>query len=232
MAHNHTVLGQILKLMPRHEFEREVREHHEGGRLRKMTRWGHSVAMVLGQLAGRSSLRDIVGILKLQAHKRYHLALKGISRSSLARVNEKQPYTLYEAVFDKLLARCRSHAPGHKSRFKNKLYSLDASTIDLCLSLFPWAKFRETKGAVKLHMGLGHDGYLPTFVNYTDGKTSDIHGARALTLPKGSILMADGGYVDFTSLGSTTCIHMGFSWSPASKEALAEVLPVRRTGRW
>ena len=97
----------------------------------------------------------------------------------------------------KLLGRCRSQAPGHKFRFKNKLYSLDASTIDLCLSLFPWAKFRTTKGAVKVHMGLDHDGYLPTFVNITDGKTSDIHGARALTLPQGSILVADRGYVDF-----------------------------------
>lgn len=198
MAYNHTVLGQILKLMPRHEFEREAREHHEGGRLRRMTRWGQFVAMVLGQLAGRSSLRDIVGNLNVQAHKQYHFGVKGVSRSSLARVNEKQPYTLYEAVFGRLLARCRSQAPGHKFRFKNKLYSLDASTIDLCLSLFPWAKFRETKGAVKLHMGLDHDGYLPTFVHITDGKTSDIHGARALTLPKGSILVADRGYVDFS----------------------------------
>ena len=200
MAYNHTVLGQILKLVPRHEFEREAREHHEGRRLRKMTRWGQFVAMVLGQLAGRSSLRDIVGNLDVQADKQYHLGVKRVSRSSLARVNEKQPYTLYEAVFGKLLGRCRSQAPGHKFRFKNKLYSLDASTIDLCLSLFPWAKFRTTKGAVKVHLGLDHDGYLPTFVNLTDGKTSDIKGARALTLPQGSILVADRGYVDFSWL--------------------------------
>ena len=92
MAYNHTVLGQILKLVPRHEFEREAREHHEGRRLRKMTRWGQFVAMVLGQLAGRSSLRDIVGNLDVQADKQYHLGVKRVSRSSLARVNEKQPY--------------------------------------------------------------------------------------------------------------------------------------------
>ena len=123
-----------------------------------------------------------------------------MTRSSLARVNERQPYTLYEALFGKLLKRCQGRAPRHGFRFKNKLYSLDASTLDLCLSLFPWAKFRQTKGAVKLHVGLDHDGYLPTFVHITDGKTSDIKGAQTLALPKGSILVADRGYVDFTWL--------------------------------
>ena len=200
MAYNHTVLGQILKLVPRHEFERETREHHAGGRLRKMTRWGQFVALALGQLSGRCSLRDIVANLRVQEHKRYHLGIREVSRSSLARVNEKQPYTLYEAIFGKLLKRCQERAPRHKFRFKNKLYSLDASTIDLCLSLFPWAKFRQTKGAVKVHVGLDHDGYLPTFVHITDGKTSDIKGAQSLALPKGSILVADRGYVDFTWL--------------------------------
>ena len=200
MAYNHTVLGQILKLVSRHEFEGEARKHHEGGRLRKMTRWGQFVALALGQLSGRSSLRDIVANLRVQEHKRYHLGIREVTRSSLARVNEKQPYTLYEALFGKLLKRCQERAPRHRFRFKNKLYSLDASTIDLCLSLFPWAKFRQTKGAVKLHVGLDHDGYLPTFVHITDGKTSDIKGAQSLTLSKGSILVMDRGYVDFTWL--------------------------------
>ena len=200
MAYHHTVMGQILKLVSRHEFEGEARRHHEGCRLRKMTRWGQFVALALGQLSGRSSLRDIVGNLKIQGHKHYHLGVGEVTRSSLARVNERQPYTLYEALFGKLLKRCQGRAPRHGFRFKNKLYSLDASTLDLCLSLFPWAKFRQTKGAVKLHVGLDHDGYLPTFVHITDGKTSDIKGAQTLALPKGSILVADRGYVDFTWL--------------------------------
>lgn len=200
MAYHHSVLGQILKLVSRHEFEGEARRHHEGCRLRQMTRWGQFVALALGQLSGRSSLRDIVGNLKVQGHKCYHLGVREVTRSSLARVNERQPYTLYEALFGKLLKRCQGRAPRHGFRFKNKLYSLDASTLDLCLSLFPWAKFRQTKGAVKLHVGLDHDGYLPTFVHITDGKTSDIKGAQTLALPKGSILVADRGYVDFTWL--------------------------------
>ena len=112
-------------------------------------------------------------------------------------INASQPYELYEALFAKLLARCQARAPKHNFRFKNKLYSLDASTIDLCLSVFPWAKFRTIKGAVKLHVGLDHEGLLSAFVALTDGKTHDLSAARALQLPKGSIVVMDRGYNDY-----------------------------------
>ena len=92
--------------------------------------------------------------LGAQAHRLYHLGSKVLSRSSLSRINNDKPYTLYEALFGKLLTRCQSKAPRHGFRFNNPLYSLDASTIDLCLSVFPWAEFRTTKAAVKLHVGL------------------------------------------------------------------------------
>jgi putative transposase len=125
--------------------------------------------MPLARLSGRTSLRDVVSNLSAQAAKLYHLGSTPVSRSTLARFNEKQPYTLYEALFAKLLSRCQGLAPGHGFRFKNKLYSLDASTIDLCLSIFPWARFRSTKGAVKLHVGMDHDGLLPALLMITDG---------------------------------------------------------------
>lgn len=198
MAHHNTVFSQLLKLVPRHEFETLANQHHEGRKLRKMTRWSQFVAMTLAQLSGRSSLRDVVSNLSAQASKLYHLGATTVSRSSLARVNEKQPYTLYESLAGKLLAQCQARAPRHGFRFKNKLYSLDASTIDLCLSVFPWAKFRSTKGAVKLHVGLDHDGMLPSFMTITDGKSHDITAARALQLPKGSIVVMDRGYNDYT----------------------------------
>jgi putative transposase len=197
MAHHNTVFSQLLKLVPRHEFETLAIQHHEGRKLRKMTRWSQFVAMTLAQLSGRSSLRDVVSNLSAQASKLYHLGSTIVSRTSLARVNEKQPYTLYERVAGKLLAQCQARAPRHGFRFKNKLYSLDASTIDLCLNVFPWAKFRSTKGAVKLHVGLDHDGMLPSFMTITDGKTHDITAARALQLPKGSIVVMDRGYNDY-----------------------------------
>lgn len=197
MAHHNTVFSQLLKLVPRHEFEALANRHHEGRKLRKMTRWSQLTAMMLAQLSGRSSLRDVVSNLSAQTAKLYHLGAGVVTRSSLARVNERQPYTLYEQLAGKLLARCQGHAPRHGFRFKNKLYSLDASTIDLCLSVFPWARFRTTKGAVKLHVGLDHDGMLPTFLSITDGKTHDITAARALQLPKGSIVVMDRGYTDY-----------------------------------
>ena len=198
LSHHNTVFSQLLKLVPRHEFEALANRHHEGRKLRKMTRWSQFVAMATAQLAGRTSLRDVVSNLSAQAAKLYHLGAALVSRSSLARVNEKQPYTLYEQLAGKLLSQCQAHAPRHGFRFKNKLYSLDASTIDLCLSVFPWARFRTTKGAVKLHVGLDHDGMLPSFLTITDGKTHDITAARALQLPKGSIVVMDRGYTDYT----------------------------------
>jgi len=96
-----------------------------------------------------------------------------------------------------LLNRCQGLAPGHDFRFKNQLYSLDASTIDLCLSVFPWADFRTTKGAIKLHVGLNHAGYLPEFVNLTEGKTGDVTIGRTLKFPRGSIVAIDRGYNDY-----------------------------------
>lgn len=197
MAHHNTVFSQILKLIPRHEFESLARRHHQGQKLRKMTRWSQFVSLGLAQLAGRASLRDVVSNLKAQAGKLYHMGCGDVNRSSLARVNEQQPHELYEALFGKLLDRCQALAPKHRFRFKNKLYSLDASTIDLCLSVFPWAKFRTTKGAIKLHVGLDHDGYLPTFMQVTDGKVHEVNMARTLNLPKGSIVVFDRGYTDY-----------------------------------
>ena len=197
MAHHNTEFSQILQLIPRHEFESLARKHHHGQKLRKMTRWSQFVSLGLAQLAGRASLRDVVSNLKAQAGKLYHLGCGDVSRSTLARVNEQQPHELYEALFGKLLARCQALAPKHRFRFKNKLYSLDASTIDLCLSVFPWAKFRTTKGAIKLHVELDHDGYLPTFMQVTDGKVHEVNMARTLNLPKGSIVVFDRGYTDY-----------------------------------
>ena len=197
MAHHNTVFAQMLKFIPRHEFESLAHQHHAGRRLRKMTCWTQFVAMATAQLSGRHSLRDVASNMAAQARKLYHLGISAVSRSSLSRVNASQPYELYEALFAKLLARCQTHAPKHNFKFKNKLYSLDASTIDLCLKVFPWAKFRAAKGAVKLHVGLDHEGSLPAFVAITNGKTHDLSAARALQLPSGSIVVMDRGYNDY-----------------------------------
>ena len=121
MAHHNTVFAQLLKMVSRHGFERLSKQHHVGRKLRKTSRWSQFVALMLGQLAGRSSLRDIESNMKAQGQRLYHLGTEPIARSSLARLNEQQPYTFYEALFARLYARCQSLAPGHGFRFKNKL---------------------------------------------------------------------------------------------------------------
>jgi len=197
LSHHNTVFSQLLKLIPRHEFETLAKQHHTGRSFRTASRWSQFVSMAMGQLSGRISLRDIVENLSAQAHRLYHLGSTKLSRSNLSRINDAKPYALYEALFGKLLGRCQGVVPGHAFRFKNPLYSLDASTIDLCLSVFPWADFRTTKGAIKLHVGLNHAGYLPEFVTVTEGKNHDVTVGRTLEFPKGSIVAVDKGYNDY-----------------------------------
>lgn len=198
MSHYNTVLSQLLKLIPRHEFETLANQHHSGRSFRTASRWSQFVTMTMGQLSGRNSLRDIVDNISAQSHRLYHLGSTKLSRSNLSRINNDKPYELYEALFAKLLMRCQRIAPDHSFRFDNPLYSLDASTIDLCLSVFPWADFRTTKGAIKLHVGLNHAGYLPEFVAVTEGKAHDVTMGRILQFPKGSIVAIDKGYNDYT----------------------------------
>lgn len=197
MAHNNTVFSQLLKLVSRHEFESLAKQHHSGRSFRKASRWSQLVTMMMAQLSGRNSLRDIIDNASAQSHRLYHLGSAKLSRSNLSRINNDKPYALYESLFGKLLARCQSVVPGHNFRFKNSLYALDASTIDLCLDMFPWADFRTTKGAVKLHVGLNHAGYLPEFVTITEGKSHDVTVGRTLQFPKGSIVAVDKGYNDY-----------------------------------
>ena len=142
-------------------------------------------------------MRDIESNMKAQAQRLYHLGAQAIARSSLSRLNEQQPYSLYEALFAKLYARCHKRAPQHGFRFKNPLYSLDASLIDLSLKVFPWAHYAQGKAAMKLHVGLDHAGFLPAFAAITEGKTADIAIGRALRFAKGSVVVFDKGYVDY-----------------------------------
>jgi len=197
MAHCNTILSQILKLVPRHEFESLANQHHSGRSFRTASRWSQFVTMSIAQLSGRRSLRDVVENVSAQQHRLYHLGSTKLSRSNLSRINGNKPCELYEAQFAKLLNRCQKHAPGHGFRFKNELYSLDATTIGLCLSLFPWAEFRKTKSAVKLHVGMNHKGNLPEFVTINNGKRHEVNDGKRLGFAKGSIVAIDRGYTDY-----------------------------------
>jgi hypothetical protein len=197
MAHCNTILSQILNLVPRHEFETLANQHHSGRAFRTASRWSQFVTMCIGQLSGRRSLRDVVDNVSAQQQRLYHLGSTKLSRSNLSRINEDKPYQLYEAVFGKLLKRCQSLAPRHGFRFKNELYSMDATTIDLCFSLFPWATFRKAKSGIKLHVAMNHKGNLPEFVTVTDAKQHEVNEGRLVEFPKGSIVAFDRGYTDY-----------------------------------
>ncbi len=198
MAHHSTVFAQLLKLIPRHEFEAAASRHHQGRKLRSITRWDQLLALAVAQLTGRTSLRDLVANVNAQGRKLYHLGAQAVSRSTLARVNQFQPAALFEEVFHKLLGRIQASAPRHRFRFKGRLISLDASLIERSASLFPWAEYQTTKGAIKLHVGLDHGGHLPAFVTVSDGRYHEINWARALDLPAGSTVVFDRGFFAFS----------------------------------
>lgn len=198
MSHHNTVFSQFLKLVPRHEFERLANAHHSGRSLRAISRWDQFVALMMGQLAGRQSLRDVIANLSAQAQRLYHLGCRTIARSTLARVNQTRSYELYESLFGLLYRRCRQQVrSGHGFRFKNKLFSLDASLIDLSLAIFPWADYNRKKSALKLHLGLDHEGYIPAFATITSAKCHDLDVARTLKFKPGSIVVMDKGYIDY-----------------------------------
>jgi hypothetical protein len=163
------------------------------------------VAMLFCQLGRAKSLREICGGLACCEGKLSHLGITAPPRATLAYANAHRPWTLHKQVFFQLLGRCQAVAQGRRTfRFKNKLVSLDASVIDLCASLFDWAKFRRTKGAVKLHLLLDHDGYLPTYAVITEGKQHEVTVAKTLTFAPGTILVIDRGYVGYAWFGSLT----------------------------
>jgi len=223
-----SMFGQLLKLFPRTEFQALVKRTHAERHARGFTCWGQFVAMLFCQLGRAHSLREICGGLRSCEGKLSHLGITAPNRSTLAYANEHRPWQLYRAVFHELLARCQPLAQGRrKFRFKNKLVSLDSTVIDLCASLFDWAKFRQTKGAVKLHLLLDHDGYLPSVVVITEGRRHDVRVARHLRFAPGTILIFDRGYVDYGWFGRLTTDQVFFV-TRLKDNAVYEVVERRR----
>ena len=210
MSHQNTVFHQLLKPILRQDFERLAKLHHSGQKLRSATRWDQFVAILMSQLSCRQSLRDIQSNLESQQEKLYHLGAKRIARSTLARLNEEQPASLYQQLFTQLLQRCENSKTAHKFRFKNPLYSLDASHIDLSLSLCTWAKVHESKASIKLSVGLNHSNTIPEFVALGDGIENDMVQGRAFKFPAGSIIVFDKGYVDYQWFAQLTLQNVSF----------------------
>lgn len=205
-----SLFSQILKFIPRSDFEGLVRKHNAERHARGVGCWQQFVSMIFCQLGRAHSLREIEQGLKSCEGKLSHLGIEALSKSTLSYINEHRPWQLYESVFHVLLQRFQAQLtlPGNKKkkkfRFKNKLVSLDSSVIDLCLKMYDWAKFRTTKGAIKLHLLLDHDGYLPSFCVITTGKVGDVSVAQRLKFQPETIVVDDRGYNDYELFGSWT----------------------------
>ena len=199
MAHYNTVLNDLLDLLPRHQFDRFV-EALDGDRyVKSLTTWKQLVVLLYAQASGKNSLREIETGLLAQSNRLYHLGLEDkVARSTLSDANGKRDSKIFEQLFYALMERCRDLTPTRKFRFKNPLYLLDATTIELALSAFPWAKYAKRQGAIKLHYQFDHSSQLPVFLTVTDAKTQDITVAKeAFTLIPDSIYCFDRGFTDY-----------------------------------
>ena len=197
-----SIFSQILQLIPRGQFNQAVKQHKAERAAKGFTCWGQFVAMLFCQVAHMNSLREVCLGLACCEDSLKQLGLGATpNKSTLAYANAHRPWELHQAVFMQLLSKCQAEVAARggrrKFRFKNKLMSLDGSIIELSATMFDWAKYRQRKGAIKLHLLLDHDGYLPSFAVVTEGKHSELQVARSLQLEAGTILAIDRGYNDY-----------------------------------
>jgi len=199
MKYTNTIFNQLLAFLPKSQFQQFVGQHKGDRYVKKLDTWNQLNLLLYAQATGKESLREIETGLRMHQHKWYHLGVKTVARSTLSEALSRRDYQIYEKLFYSLLQKCRDLSGERNFTFKNQLYSLDASTIQLCLSLFDWAKYRTTKGALKLHTLLDNRTGIPECLLITDGKTGDITAAKSmsLNLEKDSIIVFDRAYIDY-----------------------------------
>lgn len=200
MAQYNTVFHTLAKILPRHEIDRLDRKYGQGDKRRKTSRYVQLIVMLMAQILSLKSLREIEQAQKSKRKRLYHLGVKSpVSRSALSRMNDERSADFFKEVFEQMLQSCQALAPC--SHFKlpgvNKLILMDATTIQLCLDVFPWATYTQTKGAIKLHFGLDDNGYLPDFMVATTGKVHEINVAKSLNYKPGCMICMDRGYTDY-----------------------------------
>jgi IS4 transposase len=197
-----SIFSQILQFFPRLEFDASVQKHQASRHERGFTCRQQLVAMLFCHLGHAQSLREICGGLAATEGKLRHLGIEEAPKATtLSYANAHRPWQLYQTVFQTTLARCQAEAltrGKRKFQFRHKLLSLDASMVELCAASFDWAKYKQTKGALKLHLVLDHDGHLPCYAVMTEGKTADITEARKVHFDPGTLLVFDRGYSDYS----------------------------------
>lgn len=194
-----SIFSQVVRLVPRGLFNEAVSRHQGEKHAKGMTCWSQFVALLFCHLGGARSLREITGGLAASEGKLRHLGVDHPpTRSTLSYANEHRSWRIYEDVFNQLVSMCQAEARDKKSRFrfKHPLLSLDSTTIPLCLSMFEWAKYVRTKGAVKLHLVLDNQGFLPQYAVLSEGRKADVTVARQMEFQPGTMLVFDRGYED------------------------------------
>ena len=221
--------AQILALTDRVAFARAVRQHQAERGAKGFSCWDQFVAMLFCQMGAAHSLREICGGLATALGKLVHLGVRRTpTRSTLAYANAHRPWQLYETVFYDVLGHCQALAAmkRRRFRFKNPLRTLDTTIIELCASVFDWARFQRTKGAIKLHLQLDHQGCLPCWALITEGGVNDVRVAQTLTFTPGTIVVIDRGYLDYALYHRWTVTDVGFVTRPRTN-MLYEVLDRR-----
>lgn len=221
--------AQMLALIDRMDFARAVRQHAAERAAKGFGCWDHVVAMLFCQMGSAHSLRESCGGLATALGKLVHLGIRRTpTRSTLAYANAHRPWQLYETLFSQVLTRCQAVAAlkRRRFRFKHPLRTLDSTLIELCATVFDWARFQRTKGAIKLHLQLDHQGCLPCWALVTDGDTNDVRVAQRLTFAPGTIVAIDRGYLDYALYHRWTVGAVGFVTRPRTN-MLYEVLEQR-----
>ena len=200
MYYSSTIFNQILSFVPRHTFNRLVGQHHGDYYTKKMTAWNQFVILIYAQATEKESLRDIETGLRTCPAMWSHLGIETVAKTSIARANNTRSHKIFEELFYSILKECKDVIPSRTFTFENPLYSLDSTTISLCLSLCNWAVYRHAKGAIKMHTLINNKTNIPELINVSVGKVADITAAKkmSLSIPRGSILVFDRGYLDYT----------------------------------
>lgn len=201
------VFSQLLDFLPQKQFDRCVRRYHGNYRIKTFSCFDQYLCMAFAQITYRQSLRDIEACLRAMQPKLYHCGIRGnVSRNTLANANEHRDWRIYADFAQVLIGEARTLYANEDFgiQLNREVYALDSTTIDLCLSLFPWAKFRKHKAAIKVHTLMDLKGSIPTFIRITDGKVHDVNILDDLVLEPGAIYIMDRAYLDFARLYSFT----------------------------
>jgi len=198
VSHYNTLFSCLLSHIPRHQFETISKSRKADNYVKKFTSWNQFTTLLLAQAGGLESLREIEQASLVQGLRLYHLGLPDkICRNTLSHANAKRDWRVYEEFFYKLQSRCKNLTPKHKFKFDNPLYTIDSTTISLCLSVFEWSKIKHKKGAIKMHFRFDHSGDIPDFAIVTKGDANDVRIAKThFELSRDSIYCFDRGYTD------------------------------------